>query len=182
MLSLAEYKRNQMQAAGVSPEYIEAVTLQDDIRNLEDTLRKKKLRFKTVLAGLAGTQDEVYTVTDLKPIRTVDKRYLQENHPEAFAATIGLTASDIGKAMQDAYSREEINSLIQSGNPAFWEAKSRVTVGDLERFLGKKEVKALEGTAVHTSMQSTGKSRLVLKHPRKYPELADAEPEEDDEE
>lgn len=182
MLTLAEYKRKQMLSAGVSPEYIEAVRLQDDIRTLKDTLRKKEARFKAVISGLAGTQDEVYAVTDLKPIRTVDKKYLRENLPEAYAATVGLTASDIGKAMQDAYTREEINSLIQSGNPSFWESKSRITVGDLERYLGKQEVKKLEGTAVHTSMQSTGKSRLVLKHPRKYPELADAEPEEEEEE
>lgn len=41
MLTLAEYKRKQMLSAGVSPEYIEAVRLQDDIRILKDTLRKK---------------------------------------------------------------------------------------------------------------------------------------------
>ena len=180
MLTLAKYKRDQMQAAGVSPEYIEAVMLQDDIRSLKDTLRKKENRYKTLIANLAGTQDEVYTVTDLKPIRTVDKHDRQEHLPEAYAATIGLTSTDVGKAMQDAYSREEINALIQSGNPTFWEAKSRVTVGDLEKFLGKKEVKKLDGTAIHTTMQSTGKSRLVLRHPRKYPELAEPEEEEDE--
>ena len=182
MLTLAEYKRKQMLSAGVSPEYIEAVRLQDDIRILKDTLRKKEARFKAVISGLAGTQDEVYAVTDLKPIRTVDKKYLRDNLPEAYAATVGLTASDIGKAMQDAYPREIIYSMIQAWNPSFWESKSRITVGDLERYLGKQEAKKLEGTAIHTTMQSTGKSRLVLKHPRKYPELADAEPEEEEDE
>lgn len=182
MLSLAEFKRTQMQAAGVSPEYIEAVTLQDDIKTLSEMLKAKQARFKAVLDSLVGTEDEVYVVTDLKPIRTVDKAFLREHYPVEYAATVGMTASDIGKAMLEAYPRDMVNRLIQDEVPDMWDAKSRVTVGDLEKYMGKKEVKKLEGTAVHTEMHSTGKSRLVLRHPRKFPELADAEPQEDDEE
>ena len=180
MLTLAEYKRGQMMSAGVSPEYIEAVMLQDDIRALRDTLSKKEKRFAAVLAGLTGTEDEVYAVSDLKPIRTVDTAYLKEHYPAEYAATVGMTASDIGKAMLEAYPRDMVNRLIQDEAPDIWDAKARVTVGDLEKYMGKKEAKKLEGTAIHTEMRITGKSRLVLRHPRKYPELA--EPEEDEEE
>ena len=180
MLTLAEYKRGQMMSAGVSPDYIEAVMLQDDIRALRDTLSKKEKRFAAVLAGLTGTEDEVYAVSDLKPIRTVDTAYLKEHYPAEYAATVGMTASDIGKAMLEAYPRDMVNRLIQDEAPDIWDAKARVTVGDLEKYMGKKEAKKLEGTAIHTEMRITGKSRLVLRHPRKYPELA--EPEEDEEE
>ncbi|MBO5118633.1 hypothetical protein J6B78_01775 [Methanocorpusculum sp.] len=180
MLTLAEYKRGQMMSAGVSPEYIEAVMLQDDIRALRDTLSKKEKRFAAVLAGLTGTEDEVYAVSDLKPIRSVDTAYLKEHYPAEYAACVGMTASDIGKAMLEAYPRDMVNRLIQDEAPDMWEAKARVTVGDLEKYMGKKEAKKLEGTAIHTEMRITGKSRLVLRHPRKYPELA--EPEEDEEE
>ena len=180
MLSLAEYKRSQMISAGVSPEYIEAVVLQDSIREHRAALKKMESRFKTLVDNLAGTEDEVYVVTDLKPIRTVDTAYLKEHHPAEYAATVGMTASDIGKAMLDAYPREMVNRLIQDEAPDMWDAKSRVTVGDLEKYMGKKEAKKLEGTAIRTEMRSTGKSRLMLKHPRKYPELA--EPEEDEDE
>lgn len=180
MLTLAEFKRGQMQSAGVSPEYIEAVTLQDDIKALSDMLRKKEARFKAVLESLAGTEDEVYVITDLKPIRTVDAAYLREHYPAEYAATVGMTASDIGKAMLEAYPRDMVNRLIQEEVPDTWEAKSRVTVGDLEKYMGKKEVKKLEGTAVRTEMRSTGKSRLMLRHPRKFPELADTQEEEEE--
>ena len=180
MLTLADYKRKQMVTAGVSPEYIEAVTLQDDIRSLKDMLKKKEDRFKEVLESLTGTEDEVYIITDLKPVRTVDTAYLKEHYPQEYAATVGMTATDIGRAMLDAYSRDEVNRLIQDEAPEMWEAKSRVTIGDLERLMGKKEAKQLEGTAIHTEMRSTGKSRLMLRHPRKFPELA--EPEEDEDE
>ena len=181
MLTLADYKRKQMITAGVSPEYIEAVTLQDDIRSLKDMLKKKEDRFKEVLESLTGTEDEVYIITDLKPVRTVDTAYLKEHYPQEYAATVGMTATDIGRAMLDAYPRDEVNRLIQDEAPEMWEAKSRVTIGDLERLMGKKEAKQLEGTAIHTEMRSTGKSRLMLRHPRKFPELADAEPEEEEE-
>lgn len=180
MLSLTEYKRGQMISAGVSPEFIEAVLLQDDIRGLKDALRKKETRFKAVLESLAGTEDEVYIVTDLKPVRTVDTAYLKEHYPAEYGATVGMTASDIGRAMLEAYPRDMVNRLIQDEAPDMWEAKARVTVGDLEKYMGKKEAKKLEGTAIRTEMRSTGKSRLMLRHPRKYPELADAEEDEEE--
>ena len=180
MLTLADYKRKQMVTAGVSPEYIEAVTLQDDIRGLKDMLKKKEDRVKEVLESLTGTEDEVYIITDLKPVRTVDTAYLKEHYPQEYAATVGMTATDIGRAMLDAYPRDEVNRLIRDEAPEMWEAKSRVTVGDLEKYMGKKEAKQLEGTAIHTEMRSTGKSRLMLRHPRKFPELADAEEDEDE--
>lgn len=180
MLNLTEYKREQMISAGVSPEFIEAVLLQDEVYALRGMLKKKETRLKAVLDSLAGTEDEVYAVTDLKPIRTVDTAYLKEHYPAEYAATVGMTNTDIGKAMLEAYTRDEVNRMIQEYVPEIWEAKARVTVGDLEKYMGKKEVKELEGTAVRVRMDTTNKSRLMLRHPRKYPELAGAEEEEEE--
>ena len=157
-------------------QYLYFYSLQKEIEKLTAELEEKTNILRAGMECLAGIQDNVFSVADLRPVRTPDLEYIRENMPEVYADCLTISNTEIGRIMSEHYTRRDLETFLRGIEPELFEERAKILMSDLDRALGgKKAAKEWEGRAYHTEWKASPKTRIVVKNPEAFPELAEGE-------
>lgn len=161
-LEIAQYTANR---AAEVPLVVEAYDLQQEIARDEAELSKKRDRLADMYEYIrANLRPQYFSLTEMRPRRSVDPAALMREDPDAFAALSHLSDADILEyiALRTSRDRAFFESDFRESDPEGYLTKCRVNVTDLERRIGKKEVKLLEKSGAVKTTYSAGKNAKLI--------------------
>ena len=163
---MTEIKDILAQRQAENPAIIAAYDLQCEIERRETELNALKAEYRERMDEIASNdiRGRFFNVTELRPYREVNAAELREKYPDAYEACKTLSNADIITILEsgEKNGKRGLIERIAENYPAAFNELVKVNVGDIEKFLGKKQVKSLECDGCIRTTYKAGKYTKIL--------------------
>ena len=163
---MTEIKDIIAQRQAENPAIIEAYDLQCEIERKEAELNELKEAYRAKLDAITANdiRGRFFNVTELRPYREVNVTELRERYPDAYENCKTISNADIIGILESAEpnGKRGLIERIAENFPAAFNKCVKVNIGDIEKFLGKKQTKTLEGTGCIRTTYKAGKATKIL--------------------
>ncbi len=164
------------------PDVVAAYDLQCEIERLEKSLADYKEQYDDLMEKLVrdGIRGKYFNITELRPRREVNVEYVREHLPEAYDKCATISNSTIIEILETTTpgGKTGLIHTLKKLDPRKFNKNVKINVGDLEKFLGKKIVATLDGTAVKTVYHPGSKTKVLYIGDKIAVGAGDNEPQE----